>query len=412
MKSNKRIAIVDCNNFYVSCERVFDPSLNQKPTVVLSNNDGCVIARSQEVKKMGIKMGAPFFEIKDLIKENDIQVFSSNYNLYGDMSDRIMSIIQNICGKDKVEIYSIDEAFIDLSEVSDNNLCEIIQNIKKTILKFTGIPVSIGVGPNKTLAKLSNYISKNDPSYYNTYVHEGTISDEKMESIDVGEIWGIGRKWTKKLHGYGVRNIKEFKTLPQKWIRKNLTVLGEKTFMELHGYYCHQFSNSFKQKKIINTSRSFGNPVSKYEHMEEALFYFSRKAVEKLKNNNLLTSSINIYMLTDRFKDDFIYDEKKIKLDLSTDNFDFIWNKINRVGHEMYKKNTDYKKCGITLSGLTSKGFVQLSIFEDEELKKNENFNRLEKKVKDETKPWQLKKDFISQKYTTSWEELPMAFCN
>ena len=416
MKSNKKIAILDCNNFYVSCERIFDPSIKQKPTVVLSNNDGCVIARSQEIKKMGIKMGTPFFEIKELIQEKDIQVYSSNYNLYGDISDRIMSIIQNIVGKENVEIYSIDEAFIDLTGIGSEQLLEVITNIKNTILKLTGIPVSIGVGPNKTLAKLCNYISKNDPSYNNCYLYENHGStEEKLEELGVNEIWGIGRQWTKKLAKNNIKNIKQFKNLPQKWVKKNFTVLGEKTYLELHGYYCHQFNNNFKERKIINTSRSFGKPISNYKHMEEALFLFSKNAVDKLKKNNLVASKINVFFLTDRFKEDFIYDEKKIKLELSTDNFQFIWSKINQIGLEIYKKDIEYKKCGITLSDLTPKENVQLSLFSDNEEKKleeEEKINYLNNQIEITSKPWQLKKDFISQKYTTDWDDLPTAYCS
>lgn len=410
MKSTKKIAIIDCNNFYVSCERAFDPNIKTKPTVVLSNNDGCVIARSQEIKKLGIKMGTPFFEIKDLIEKNNIEVFSSNYNLYGDMSDRVMSIIENICGSENVEIYSIDEAFVDLSHISDESVLDYIKNIRNTILRYTGIPVSIGVAPNKTLAKLCNYISKNDSFYSNTYVFDHT-TNEKLGNLDIKEVWGIGRQWGKKLYENDITTINRFKEMPRSWIRKNFTVLGERTYFELHGFYSNVINKHKKDKKIISTSRSFGKLISNYEYVEEALYFFTKNTVNKLKKNNMNASRINVFLLTDRFKDDFYYEEKKIKLDISTNNFDFIWSKINSIGKDLFSNQREYKKCGVCFSGLVPVNFKQLSLFADEKLQESLKVEKLEIETKQEDKPWQLKKEFISPQYTTNWDHIPVAYC-
>lgn len=406
----RKIAILDCNNFYVSCERVFDPSLNGKPAVVLSNNDGCVIARSQEAKKLGIKMGVPFFEIRDVVDKNGVEVFSSNYNLYGDISDRIMSTLRSICGQENVEVYSIDEAFIDMSEVPESTLYDYAKNIRQTILKLTGIPVSIGVGPNKTLSKLSNKIAKNESKLEGVYVFQDD-SYEYFDCLDVSDVWGIGRKYAKKLASNGVQSVGQFRRLPRTFVRKQMTVLGEKTQMELNGYFCIEFNKKRNNRKMVSTSRSFGFPVVKFEDMKEAMFAFTKNAVQKLNKRKLSTSKVTAFMLTDRFKNDFIYDERKLELELASDNFKCIWDRIEKLGVEMFRKGTEYKRFGVVLSGLVPKNIIQLSLFDQD------GDNEAKENLSDEfgnetgTKPWELKKNFLTPQYTTNWNHLPKVYC-
>lgn len=408
--NKRRIAIIDCNNFYVSCERAFEPSVIGKPAVVLSNNDGCVIARSQEAKKLGIKMGAPFFEVRDLIDSNSVEVFSSNYNLYGDISDRIMSTLCGMCGNENVEVYSIDEAFIDMTYIPENRVSEYARNIRSTILKLTGIPVSIGIAPNKTLSKLCNKIAKQEKDSEGIFVF---TEDNKhmLDGLDVSDVWGIGRQSAKKLLSLGVRTVGEFKSLHRNLVRKRFTVVGERTHMELNGYYCHELNYRKGARKMVSTSRSFGSPVVELGDMKEAMFSFTKNAVKKLNSRNLSTSKITAFMTTDRFKDDFIYDERKMELELASDNFSKIWDNVHRLGVEMFRKGNEYKRFGLVLSGLVPSDTVQLSLFENP--KETEKTDSDKKGFGEESgmKPWELKKNFLTPQYTTNWSHLPKAYC-
>jgi DNA polymerase V len=406
----RKIAILDCNNFYVSCERVFDPSLNGKPAVVLSNNDGCVIARSQEAKTLGIKMGVPFFEIKDIVDKNGIEVFSSNYNLYGDISDRIMSTLKSICGNENVETYSIDEAFIDMSEIPESSIYEYAKNIRQAIFKLTGIPVSIGIGPNKTLAKLCNKMAKTEISLDGVYVFTND-SYQLLDGFGISDVWGIGRKYAKKLALHGVENVGHFRALPRTFVRKQMTVLGEKTQMELNGHFCCEFNKKRNSRKMVSTSRSFGSPVLDFGDMKEAMFAFTKNAVHKLNKRELSASKVTAFMLTDRFKSDFVYDERKFELEIASDNFSRIWERIEKLGVEMFRKDTEYKRFGVILSGLVPKNTVQLSLFEE-----LENVAPSDKTIdgfgqETGTKPWELKKNFLTPQYTTNWNHLPKVYC-
>lgn len=256
-ESEKKImfGLVDCNNFYASCERVFNPSLNGKPIVVLSNNDGCVIARSNEAKALGIKMGVPAYQIKDLVKKHDIAVFSSNYVLYGDMSGRVMSMLADIAPK--IEIYSIDEAFINIDGIQD--LQSLGLKIVNQVTRGTGIPVSVGIAPTKTLAKLANKFAKKHPAYNRLCIIN---TEEKrikaLQLTDIVDVWGIGRRQAEKLEKQGVKTAYDFTQLPGSWVRKNMTVTGERTWKELRGISCIDMESAPPAKKQICTSRSFG----------------------------------------------------------------------------------------------------------------------------------------------------------
>jgi DNA polymerase V len=251
---NRKIGIIDCNNFYVSCERVFNPVSVGRPTVVLSNNDGCVIARSQEAKQLGIKMGEPFFLKKDFMDEHRFCVYSSNYNLYGDMSDRVMTTIKEYAKT--VEVYSIDEAFVDFSNIPDDELIDTLQLIKDEVKRRVGIPVSIGVGPNKTLAKLTSHIAKQQPTFNGVCSYwELPNFRNSLYEIDVDEVWGIGRKWAKKLKAIGVESIGQFVMVNDLTVRKMMNVNGLRAKQELLGVYCHPIKTNMRFKKNIASTR-------------------------------------------------------------------------------------------------------------------------------------------------------------
>ena len=257
----RKIGIIDCNNFYVSCERVFNPTSIGRPTVVLSNNDGCVIARSQEAKDLGIKMGEPFFEKRDFMTQHRFCVYSSNYNLYGDMSDRVMSVIKEYTKE--VEVYSIDESFVDFSNIPDDELVDRLHFIKNEVKRKVGIPVSIGVGPNKTLAKLTSHIAKQTPGYDGVCSYwELKNFRNMMYSVEVDEVWGIGRKWSKKLKNIGVESIGQFMNMSDYVIKKMMNINGLKTKHELFEMYCHPIQLKNRMKKNIASTRSFGSDGS------------------------------------------------------------------------------------------------------------------------------------------------------
>jgi DNA polymerase V len=395
----KKIGIVDCNNFYVSCERVFNPMSIGKPTIVLSNNDGCVIARSQEAKALGIKMGEPFFQKKDFMDEHRFCVYSSNYNLYGDMSDRVMSIIKRYANE--IEIYSIDECFVDFSNIPDNELEDRLHLIKNEIKRLTGIPVSIGVGPNKTLAKLTSHIAKQQPFY------QGICSYWSLQNItyllyniSVDEVWGIGRKWTKKLKNLDVYTIGQFVNLNDGLVRKLMNVNGLKTKMELLGEYCHPVKTLPKAKKNIASTRSFGTDISEFSQVAEAMYSYIKSGVKKLKDNGLATNKATIFISGNYHKGNEYSKSKQIILNSQTTSVDDIWSQIYPYLQEIYNTDRTYKKCGIIFNELKPEHILQGTLF-------STKVQPVQPPVNTEKK-WEMKQDFLTQKYTTSWNDLPV----
>lgn len=295
--SKEKIAILDVNNFYVSCERLFQPTLEKEPTVVLSNNDGCIIARSQEVKDMNIKMGQPLFKV-DRVTKNKISKFSSNYALYGDISDRIINILKREVPR--IEVYSIDEAFLDLSHIAESELISEMLRLKNIIYKLVGVPVSIGVAPNKTLAKLCNYMAKKD-SDYNGVCSYWKVKD-KIKNIDVSEVWGIGRKFNKRLFSINVETVEDFKNLQQYQVKKMMHSPGVKTYLELHEVLCNPISEKFKIPKMITTSRSFGSTVWEPIQIKNAIWTFVENCHRKLVREKLGVNYVSIFATTNRFR--------------------------------------------------------------------------------------------------------------
>jgi len=396
---NRKIAIIDCNNFYVSCERVFNPISVGRPTVVLSNNDGCVIARSQESKALGIKMGEAFFLRKDFMEEHKFCVYSSNYNLYGDMSDRVMSIIKRHAVN--VEVYSIDEAFVDFSNIPDGDLSDTLIRIREKIRKSTGIPVSIGVGPNKTLAKLTSFIAKKSEGY------NGVCSfwdlenfEEIISKIEVGDVWGIGWNWNAKLKNFGIKSVREFMNIPQHTVGKLLNVSGVKTQLELNGGHCYPISLKSKIKRNIASTRSFGEDISSFDQIAEAMYTYIENAVRKLEQNNLHASRCSIFVCGNKHKGDEHYNSCEIQFQHSTRVTSDIWNQVQPQLLRIFTAGKLYKKCGIIFSHLSPENSIQSSLFDIplKELPKPSNAD----------KKWKMRQDFLSKKYTTVWDDIPL----
>jgi len=387
--SNKKIAIVDCNNFYVSCERLFNPKLKSTPTVVLSNNDGCVIARSQEIKDMGVKMGQPLFKLDDDIKEKMVK-FSSNYVLYGDISDRISNILKRFTTQ--LEIYSIDESFMDLTHVDDSELIDYMNLIRSEILRLTGIPVSIGVAPNKTIAKLMNHQAKKMEKGVCSYFDSPNIDD-----IEISEVWGIGNKWKKKLNNMGVENIGQFKNLQAYQVRKMFTIVGLRTWSELHGELIHNIETRFKKPKVVTSSRSFGRTVWQKEQVSDAIWTFIEDACSKMKSESIKARTIILFTTTNRFQEDYFVWSRKIRLYTPSNDVQSIWNEIASHLQELPIKL--WAKAGVIFLDLIDENIEIKTLFQ-------EDYPMIERPTVS-SQMWMTRRDFLSPKWTTDWNEIP-----
>ena len=416
-------ALVDCNSFYVSCERVFDPSLDGRPVVVLSNNDGCAVSRSEEAKEW-IPMGAPIHKHTKDVVQHDIQVYSSNYELYSDMSRRVMSVLSRFTPD--IEIYSIDEAFLDLSGFSNRDLQEYGKEIRETLLKWTGIPVSIGIGETKTLAKIANRVAKKTPELngvFNIYKHPK--KDEILKRIDVNDIWGIGRSYTRLLKSNGIHSAYDLKETSDTFIRRKMTVVGYRTALELRGTSCIDTAD-LPQKKQIIRSRSFGKDVYNLAELKEAISMHASRAGEKLREQGSIARYISVWLKTNKFKD-IAQHNASLGTFLSepTNYTPHLIQTALKLLEKIYKEGYGYKKAGVFLDEISSEQEHQLNLFNpSKDLKRQEQIMRAYDKINKSwgkstikyassgiKRPWSMKRSKLSPRYTTNWDELPVAKC-
>ena len=347
-KKNK-IALVDCNSFYVSCERLFNPKIQKKAVVVLSNNDGCVISRSREAKDLGIKMGEPYFKVKDLVKKKKVEVYSSNYALYGDISRRVMKVLKTF--SPKVEIYSIDEAFIDLSFIDEKGVEDYGREIRSRVLKWTGIPTSVGIASTKTLSKVANHIAKKEKAgviYLNTNI------DEKLKKFPIEDVWGVGKQLSKFYHKNNISNAYDLKNVSNTWVKKGTNVLGAKTAMELRGIPCIDLQIDQEKRKNCCVSRSFGRKVKDLNELEESVITHCLNAAEKIRADDQIAKTITVFIRTSPFDKNRRYysNSKTIDLAIPTSNsIELIKNAVKALT-DIYKYGYAYQKAGIILSGL------------------------------------------------------------
>jgi DNA polymerase V len=347
-KKNK-VALIDCNSFYVSCERLFNPKINNKPVVVLSNNDGCVISRSTEAKRIGIKMGEPYFKVKELVRKNNVHIFSSNYALYGDISRRVMKTLKSF--SDKIEIYSIDEAFVDLSHIEDKEIENYGKEIRKRILRWTGIPTSVGISNTKTLSKVANHIAKKNKTGV-IYLKENI--DESLKSFHISDIWGVGKQLSKLYIKNGIDTAYKLKNISNTWVKKSTNVLGAKTVMELRGTTCINLETQETKRKSCCVSRSFGKKVESLEKLRESITTHCLNAAEKIRNDNQTTRSITIYIRTSPFDKNRKYYSNSITIDLpvaTSNSLELVKTAIDGL-KKIYKYGYFYQKAGIVLSKL------------------------------------------------------------
>ena len=360
--SKNKIALVDCNSFYVSCEKLFNPAIRKKPVIVLSNNDGCVISRSTEAKNLGIKMGEPYFKVEKIVKKNDVKIFSSNYSLYGDISRRVMKTLKQFAPK--IEIYSIDEAFLDLSSIRDEDLIEHGNKIRKTVLKWTGIPVSIGIATTKTLSKAANHIAKKEKTGGVNFINSKLI-DKFLSEIKINDVWGVGRQLTKFYIKNEIYTAYHLKNISGQWIKKNTNVFGSRTAMELRGVSCVSLETHQEKRKNCCVSRSFGKKVTKLEELKESISAHCLNAAEKIRIDNQTTKKITVFIRTSPFQKDKNYyaNTKDVDLPMRTnDSIELIKESLNAL-KSIYKKGYKYQKTGVILSGLGDIDIYRKNLF-------------------------------------------------
>ena len=415
--------LADCNNFYCSCERVFQPDLRDKPVVVLSNNDGCVIARSNEAKALGLKMGDPFFKVRDILDSNGVAVFSSNYNLYGDMSRRVMSLLSQYTPQ--LEIYSIDEAFLDLSGMGPaDELLAYSKGMVKMVSKGTGIPISLGIAPTRTLAKMASKFAKKHKGYEGVCLMD---TDEKREKalklFDVADVWGIGPRHTATLSYYGIKTAWDFTQKSESWVRKLFTVTGVRTWKELRGISCISI-DELPHKKSVCTSRSFADQgLCRLADVEEAVANFTAACARKLRQQHTVCASLTVFAYTSRFRTDLPTDciHRTLTLQVPTNDHQELVALATRMlradwkGDGMYH----YKNAGVIVFDICRDEAVQTSLFDTvdrerqaklaqavEAINRKHGHNTLRMAVQGSSQSWHLKNEYISRQYTTNPDDL------
>jgi DNA polymerase V len=420
-------AIVDCNSFYCSCERLFRPDLWHRPVVVLSNNDGCIVSRTDEAKKIGIGMAGPYYEARSLIEKNGVSVFSSNYHLYGDLSYRVMESLRMQVGAEKVEVYSVDEAFLDLDMIAPEQLYAAATEIKETTEMWTGIKVSIGVAPTKVLAKLANRMSKKNKAATNGVVV--LDSEEKIEAAlkqcPIEHIWGVGYRSAAKLHQWNIDTAWQLKQMSEDWARKHLGgVTGVRLIRELNGNPCISMKEPLEIKKMIATTRMFGTPVYTLAELKEAVATYTSRAAEKLRRQYSAAKQVQVFVVSNEHQQgDYQYKPKTQYTHTSLPKASSATGELIRhavpLVEELYKPGVKYIKAGIMLGGIVPDDAIQGNLFNgnDPQLQKqlmqavdNINFSMRDDAIKYAAsglaRNWKMRQELRSKRYTTRWDEL------
>ncbi|NBB31644.1 Y-family DNA polymerase [Cellulophaga sp. BC115SP] len=411
------IALVDCNNFYVSCERLFAPELRNKPVVVLSNNDGCVIARSDEAKEMGIKMGIPVFEIKSLVQSGKLQVFSSNYVLYGDISNRVVQILSQF--SNEIEVYSIDESFINLRGITD--LPSYASQIRTKIKQCTGIPTCVGVASTKTLAKIANRYAKKHHKEMGVWILDTPEKIEQaLKATSIEDVWGIGRRYAKLLEAHHIHTAFDFIQANEHWVRAKMTIVGQRLLYELRGISCLSMELINEPKKNICTSRSFGTMLTQYNPLSEAVSNFAAACAFKLRKQKSVANYVQVFVTTNPFakNEKQYFNSVTITLPVADSDSRVIIKNALLGFSKIYKEGYKYKKAGIIVSGIIPEDQYQLALFAhpDSKTKKlmavldsinhSNGKNKLRLAAQGFDRTWKLKNERLSQKYTTRFDEL------
>jgi DNA polymerase V len=421
-------AIVDCNSFYCSCERLFKPHLDNQPVVVLSNNDGCIISRSDEAKKLGVEMAGPYFKAKPLIEKYDVATFSSNYNLYGDLSWRVMETLRIILGKENVEVYSVDEAFLDLDEFAEKDLQVIAMNIRETVELWTGIKVSVGVAPTKVLSKVANHLAKKNKDATDCVV----VLDNKekiakaLQDTPIGEVWGVGRQYAEKLRDMNaVFTAFDLTKKTEEWAHRNLGgVVGIRLIKELKGEPANEMKEELAIKKMIATTRMFGSPVKDIMDIKEAIATYTSRAAEKLRRQQSAANTVSVFVVPKEQSHNTYFRHgpaisSYVTLPVATSATNELIKPAVKLVDQLYEQGRIYKKAGVMLSGIVPDATIQANLF----LPEATNGNRLLMSMVDNvnfamrddilkfaasgtTRDWKMRQELRSPRYTSRWEEL------
>jgi DNA polymerase V len=415
-------ALADANNFYASCERVFQPALEGRPVVVLSNNDGCVIARSDEAKALGFAMGDPYHLNREKLTRHGVAVFSSNYALYGDMSRRVIDTLGTFTPE--IELYSIDEAFLNLAGFERRGLTEYARLIRATVKRDTGIPVSIGIGPTKTLAKVANHLAKAQSESGGVCDLNGVDVDAALASIEVGEVWGVGPRWAMWLAAQGITTALDLKRADPKAIRRKMTVVGERLVYELNGRSCLPLELVVPPRQGLTVSRSFGQTLTALRPIKDALVAFVGRAGEKLRRQGLMAGQVLVFVTTNRFssRQPFYANSATVKLPYPTDFTPDLVEAATHLLDRLYRPGFHYQKCGVMLLDLSPVTEVQADLFDTRDRTREAwlmraldslNANHGARAVRvgnvgGKRPAWAMRQAFRSPRYTTNWRELPV----
>ena len=420
-------AIVDCNSFYCSCERVFRPDLKNRPVVVLSNNDGCIISRSDEAKLLGVEMAGPYFKAKPLIEKNKVATFSSNYNLYGDMSRRVMDTLKMMVGERNVEVYSVDECFLDVSMIEEKQLADYALQMREIVEQWTGVSVSVGIAPTKTLAKIANHLAKKNKAETKcvaTIVSQDDIR-KVLKTTSVSGIWGIGRAYADKLINWGITTAWDLCNMPEEWIYKYLGgVVGTRLVKELKGTACIDMKDELKVKKMIATTRMFGKNVTELNDIKEAVATYTARAGEKLRRQKCAASVLSVFIVAKEESHTASFNRgATISTHTILPSATSITNELiapaMRMAEQIFMPGREYKKAGVMLSGIVPDTSIQSNLFKPltENSKRflmealdNINFSMRDDVVKFASsglsRDWKMRKEFRSPRYTSRWNEL------
>lgn len=408
--------LIDCNNFFASCERVFNPSLNGRPVIVLSNNDGCVIARSNEAKSLGIKMAVPFYQVENLVKRYNIAVFSTNFPLYGDMSERVMSVLSHFVPE--IEVYSIDEAFLYLGGISNPE--DFGRELTQKTARWTGIPVSLGIAPTKTLAKIANHFAKKYKGYKQVcYIDTEEKRIKALQLTPINDVWGVGRRLAPKLEVAGIKTAYDLTLKNRNWIRRKMSVVGERTWLELQGISCIGSDDLQTERQQICTSRSFGQPICTYTNLLEAIASLASLCVEKLRRQKTMTKAIYLFVQTNRFKEDAYRPSKMIQLPFHTASETEIISYCRQALEAIYIDKIEYKRAGVILMDILAEEFVQNDLFDPIDRRKQKRLTeavdniirrngRQSIQVATEGNGYKanIRQEYLSRRYTTNLNEI------
>lgn len=421
-------AIVDCNSFYCSCERLFLPHLDKKPVVVLSNNDGCIISRSDEAKSIGVEMAGPYFKAKPLIEKHGVATFSSNYNLYGDLSWRVMETLRIMLGKENVEVYSVDEAFLNLDDFAEKDIERVAINIRETVEQWTGIKVSVGVAPTKVLSKVANHIAKKNKVATNCVVVLDTKEkiNKALQDTPIGEVWGVGRQYAQKLvEMNAIFTAYDLTKKTEEWAYKNLGgVVGTRLIKELKGESANEMKEELTIKKMIATTRMFGSPVKNIGDIKEAIATYTSRAAEKLRRQLSAANTISVFVVPKEQSHNTYFRHgptisSRVILPIATSATNELIKPAVQLVDKLYEQGRIYKKAGVMLSGIVPDATIQGNLFMSE----NKNSNRFLMSMLDNvnfamrddmikfaasgtTRNWKMRQELRSPRYTTRWEEL------